>query len=74
MVTSTWPAKRAKRRSEFTKEGNCFIHTPDAAGLAKVADTLSEQQRIGRLSEVCERWIYSTCLLFALDLEEQKRS
>ena len=27
-----------------------------------------------RLSQVCERWIYSSCLCFALELEEQKRS
>lgn len=58
----------------FTKEGNCFTHISDAAGLAKIADTLSEQRTIGRLSRVCERWIYTTCLCFALDLEEQKRS
>jgi hypothetical protein len=58
----------------FAKEGNCFTHVSDAAGLAKIADTLSEQSAIGRLSQVCERWIYSSCLCFALDLEEQKRS
>ncbi len=58
----------------FTKEGNCFTHISDAAGLAKIADTLSEPQTIGRLSQVCERWIYTTCLCFALDFEEQKRS
>jgi hypothetical protein len=28
---------------------------------------------IGRLRQVCERWIY-TCLCFALDVDEQKRS
>jgi hypothetical protein len=58
----------------FTKEGNCFIHISDAAGLAKIADTLSEESAVGRLNQVCERWIYSTCLCFALDLEEQKQS
>ena len=58
----------------FTKEGNCFTHISDAAGLAKIADTLSGQRTIGRLSRVCERWIYTTCLCFALDSEEQKRS
>jgi hypothetical protein len=58
----------------FTKEGNCFTHISDAAGLAKIADTLSEPQTIGRLSQVCERWIYTTCLCFALELEEQKQS
>jgi hypothetical protein len=58
----------------FTKEGNCFTHIADAAGLAKIAETLSEQRTIGRLSQVCERWIYTACLCFVLDLEEQKQS
>lgn len=58
----------------FTKEGNCFTHISDTAGLAKIADTLSGQRTIGRLSQACERWIYTTCLCFALDLEEQKQS
>jgi hypothetical protein len=59
---------------EFTKEGNCFTQISDAAGLAKIADTLSAETAIGRLSQVCERWIYSACLCFALDFEERKRS
>jgi hypothetical protein len=58
----------------FTKEGNCFTHISNPAGLAQIADTLSEKQMIGRLSQACERWIYSACLCFALDLEEQERS
>src|ERR1700736_3331537 len=58
----------------FTKQGNCFTHISDATGLAKIADTLSGQRTVGRLSQVCERWIYTTCLCFALDLEEQKQS
>src|SRR5207245_2233365 len=57
----------------FTKEGNRFTTISDAAGLAKIADTLSEHRAIGRLSQVCERWIY-TCVCFALDFDEQKRS
>src|SRR5205085_6687188 len=57
----------------FTKEGNCFTTISDAAGLAKIADTLSEPRAIGRLSQVCERWIYA-CVCFALDFDEQKRS
>jgi hypothetical protein len=59
---------------QFDKQGNCFVHTADGAGLAKVADTLSEPQTEGRLRQVCNRWIYSTCLIFGLDLEEQERS
>jgi hypothetical protein len=31
----------------FTKEGNCFTHISDAAGLAKIADTLSGQRTTG---------------------------
>ena len=57
----------------FTKEGNCFTTISDAADLAKIAETLSEQRAIGRLSQVCERWIYM-CVCFALDFDEQKRS
>ena len=68
-------ARQARKAGiHFTKEGNCFTHISDAAGLAKIADTLSGQRTIGRLSRACERWIYTTCLCFALDLEEQKRS
>ncbi len=58
----------------FTKEANCFTHISNPAGLAKIADTLSEQRTIGRLRRLCERWIYTTCLCFALDLDEQRQS
>jgi len=59
---------------EFGKEGNCFTNIVDVAGLAKIADTLSESLAIGRLRQVCDGWIYSSCLCFGLDLEEQERS
>ncbi len=39
-----------------------------------LADTLCDEHVIGRLTAVCERWVYSTCLCFALDTEEQQRS
>jgi hypothetical protein len=58
----------------FTKQGNCFTAVADPAGLAQVADTLSHPATIGRLSQVCDRWIYSACLCFGLDLDEQARS
>jgi hypothetical protein len=63
-----------KTRMRFTKEGNCFTIIDKPADLAKVADTLSDSRTIGRLSQVCERWIYSACLCFALEPEEQQRS
>ena len=42
--------------------------------LAQVADTLSQPETIGRLSQVLDRWIYTACLCFGLDLAEQARS
>jgi hypothetical protein len=63
-----------QQRIGFTKEGNCFTIISKPAELAKVADTLSEARTIGRLRQLCERWIYSSCLRFALSLEEQKRT
>jgi hypothetical protein len=65
-------AQRQKIR--FKKDGNCFTQVQDAAVQARVADTLSEERMLGRLSGVAERWIYTTCLGFALSREEQERS
>jgi hypothetical protein len=67
-------AQAQKAGVAFTKQENCFTAVSNATGLAKVADTLSQKEAAGRLRQLCERWIYSTCLCFALDLEEQKRS
>jgi hypothetical protein len=58
----------------FTKEGNCFTAVADPQALAQVADTLSQQATVGRLRPVCDRWIYSACLCFGLDSDEQARS
>jgi DNA-binding transcriptional ArsR family regulator len=63
-----------KRHLAFTKEGNCFTDLADPERLARIADTLSDADIIGRLIQVCERWIYSACLCFALDVEEQERT
>ena len=61
-------------RIAFTKDGNCFTHLSDATALATIADTLSEARTIGRVTQVCERWIYSACLCCALAIEEQERT
>jgi hypothetical protein len=58
----------------FAKEGNCFTRIADPAALAQIADTLSQPATIGRLTQVCDRWIYTACLCFGLDLDEQERS
>ena len=67
-------AQAQKASVEFTKQENCFTSVSNATGLTKIADTLSEKETAGRLRQLCERWIYSTCLCFALDLAEQEKS
>ena len=52
----------------FTKEGNCFTGIADPQRLARVADALSQPAAIGRLGQACDRWIYTACLCFGLDL------
>lgn len=63
-----------KRSISFTKEDNCFTGIPNAAALAGIADTMSASGTGGRLVSVCERWIYSACLCFALEIAEQERT
>jgi len=58
---------------EFIKEDNCFVHSRNPAGLQKVADTLRSSDATGLLKQICERWIYTTCLCFALDSEEREQ-
>ena len=58
----------------FAKEGNCFTRVEHPQRLAQVADTLSQPGTVGRLSQVIDRWIYTACLCFGLDLDDQRRS
>jgi hypothetical protein len=58
----------------FEKADNCFTDVTDAAQLAQIADALRSPDVIGQLMQVCERWIYSSCLCFALDAQEQART
>ena len=53
-----------------TKESNCLTSYTDGEKLSQIADTLKHQ---GQLEKVCQRWIYS-CLWFALDYQEQKKT
>lgn len=63
-----------KAGRHFIKEGNCFTELKDSSDLALVADALRRPDAIGRLSQVCQQWIYSACLCFALSSEERERS
>ena len=71
-----WVAAEAARRGlEFRKEDNCFTDWSDAAGLEQIAETLSsDASSEGRLLQVCERWIYSAVLCFAVEIADQERT
>ncbi|MDP9441272.1 MAG: hypothetical protein M3P34_03635 [Actinomycetota bacterium] len=58
----------------FRKEGNCFTEVADPEGLARVADTLSHDAAVGRLGQVLDRWIYTACLCFGVEVADQERS
>lgn len=59
---------------DYRKEGNCFTVVPDPVHLAQIADTVSQPEAVGRLREVCDRWIYTACACFGLDLADQEAS
>ena len=69
-----WVEREARKQTiSASKEGNCFVGGSFQA-LDQLAETLCDEHVIGRLTEVCDRWVYSSCLCFALDLDEQRRS
>jgi hypothetical protein len=67
-------AAATKAGVRFAKEGNCFTVVPEPDRLAQIADTVSHPETAGRLREVCDRWIYTACLCFGLDLADQEPS
>ena len=42
--------------------------------LAQLAETVCSASIVGQLRQVCDRWLYSTCLSFALTTAEQEQS
>jgi hypothetical protein len=70
-----WVERQARRkRVAAVKDGNCFIEGSDFSGISRLATELNRVETIARLRQLCERWIYSTCLCFALPNEDRKRS
>ena len=59
---------------DIAKEGNCFIRFADPGRLAQLADTLSHPGITGRLARLIDRWIYSACLCFGLEVAQQEHS
>ena len=56
------------------KEGNCFTRVDQPERLTQLADTLSQPETVGHLGQVIDRWIYTACLCFGVDLTDQARS
>jgi hypothetical protein len=59
---------------DFEQHSNCFTAIIQPADLAQLADTSYAPHTIGQLRQVCNRWLYTTCVSFALLPEEQERS
>lgn len=66
--------KAKEKHIDFIKESNSFTSVTNAPGLNAIAETMSAPGAEGRLFQVCERWVYSACLCFALSLDEQAQS
>jgi hypothetical protein len=70
-----WVERQAVRQQvTVAKSGNCFVEGSDFAQVNRLAALLQRESAIGKLAAVCERWIYSSALCFALTREEQQRS
>jgi hypothetical protein len=70
-----WVERQAVRQKVIgAKSGNCFVEGSDFAQVNRLAARLQRESAIGQLAAVCERWIYSSALCFALTREEQQRS
>ena len=70
-----WVQRQAQKQAiSWVKEGNCFVGGSDLAGLNGLAQQLDGARGLARLGQVVDRWVYSACLCFALNREQQQRS
>jgi hypothetical protein len=70
-----WVERQAVRQQvTVAKSGNCFVEGSDFAQVNRLAALLQRESASGKLAAVCERWLYSSALCFALTREEQQRS
>jgi len=63
-----------RKRLVVVKDGNCFIEGSDFPAIGRLATEFNRTDTVTRLYQLCERWIYSMCLCFALPAEERRRS
>ncbi len=70
-----WVQRQAARQGvAAVKEENCFVGGSDVAALSELASRLDGTQGLARLAALVDRWVYSACLCFALNQEQQARS
>ena len=63
-----------RKRVAVVKDGNCFIEGSDFSAISRLGTEFSRSDTPTRLRQLCERWIYSVCLCFALSNEDRDRS
>jgi hypothetical protein len=63
-----------RKRVAAVKDGNCFIEGSDFSAISRLGTEFSRSDTAARLRQLCERWIYSVCLCFALSNEDRNRS
>jgi hypothetical protein len=70
-----WVQRQAQKQAiSWVKEGNCFVGGSDLAGLSRLAQGLDGVRGLAHLAQIVDRWVYSACLCFALNREQQQRS
>ena len=52
---------------------NYFIEGSDFSAISRLGTEFNRSDTTARLRQLCERWIYSVCLCFALSNEERNR-
>ena len=63
-----------RKRVAAVKDGNCFIEGSDFSAISRLGTEFNRSDTATRLRQLCERWIYSVCLCFALSNEDRNRS
>jgi hypothetical protein len=53
-------------RGLIVENGNCFIEGSDFSAISRLGTEFNRSDTAARLRQLCERWIYSVCLCFAL--------
>ena len=68
-----WVEREARRKCLTTvKDGNCFVEGSDFAAVNRVAARLHQENAIGRLRELCERFgAQSQSLVLAWNNDER---